>query len=775
MNALPKLRLVEATSPVTPTDTGWWRHLFVESEDAQLICDRDGVTQEVNRKAAQTLGLAAQTNLFTAGLFATPNAVRLRELLAREHGHTETVATVGLSCPQGYCLVADIQITPFAPGCSILTIKDTSRRQRFENHTQRLLAAIDSTPDVVLLTDAQFRITFVNPAFETITGSTIEEALGQPVDFFQAPDEKARTAEYIDCVTRGVDWVGEVINVRPDGSRYPVEMTFSAIHDRQGQLTGAVALQRDVSAKKKLQNDLLLERNLVRSIVNSLDGALYTLDGRLRITHFNDGWRKLPPEHGWLKLPGPPEAGRPLLDYVTDGTKRVELERLFHLVLTEGRPQEIQGMGSSGHHWTMSIFPWNHEGQIRGLICKVTDNSAFVSIQNQLIQAQKLETLGVLVAGVTHDFNNLLQVIHGNVDLLLMDPTVPETTRAKLDKIGQAEVRASGLSQQLLSFSRNNEEKVTILDFNEVLRESGDMARRILRSRTTLVLHPAPAPLKVRMDATRAMQVLLNLCVNAHDAMPKGGTLTVTNADVALTAPQAAKARKAPGTHFLRCSVTDNGTGIPPEVLPRIFNPFFTTKEKGKGTGLGLSIVHGVVSKAGGFIELESTLGVGTTFHVYLPLDQGELTSTETEARPQLKKGSGRLLVVDDLDLVLEFASSFLRQAGYEVVTANSAEAALEIIAASGEPFDLLFTDYTMPGQNGWQLIQAVTARSPGTRCLLASGYLDDTERAQMRQLPELRIMNKPYNIPEATAIIAQMLQAPGAGICHPPSRPTGE
>jgi two-component system cell cycle sensor histidine kinase/response regulator CckA len=210
--------------------------------------------------------------------------------------------------------------------------------------------------------------------------------------------------------------------------------------------------------------------------------------------------------------------------------------------------------------------------------------------------------------------------------------------------------------------------------------------------------------------------------------------------------------------------VSDTGTGIPPEVLPRIFNPFFTTKEKGKGTGLGLSIVHSVVSKAGGFIEVESTVGVGTTFHVYLPIDTGPLTKTDTEFRKQLVKGTGRLLVVDDLDLVLEFAANFLKQAGYQVFTANSAEAALKVLAQQKLPFDLVFTDYSMPGKTGWQLIQDIAARWPLTKCLLASGYLDDSERGEIAKNPAVRLLNKPYSIAQATTVIAEMLSGGNRG-----------
>jgi two-component system cell cycle sensor histidine kinase/response regulator CckA len=261
------------------------------------------------------------------------------------------------------------------------------------------------------------------------------------------------------------------------------------------------------------------------------------------------------------------------------------------------------------------------------------------------------------------------------------------------------------------------------------------------------------------MDATRATQLLLNLCINAHDAMPKrGGTLTITNELADLSPEQVAKFKPKSGRQFMRCRVSDTGMGIPPEVLPRIFTPFFTTKEKGKGTGLGLSIVHDVVNKAGGFIEVESEVGRGTTFNIYLPIDSGPLTKTDTDFKRQLTKGTGRILVVDDLDLVLEFASSFLSQAGYQVFTANSADAAIAILSKQNLPLDLVFTDYAMPGRNGWELIKEINARWPLTKCLLASGYLDEEVRTEIASNKSVRILNKPYAVPEATCVVAEIL-----------------
>lgn len=650
MPKLPKPNPFLAADEDLPSGTGWWRHLFLEARDPQLVCDRDGRVREVNDAGVRAFGLNRRSRLLEGGLLDPATTAQLRKILERDLSGPESITAVGVNIPDGTCLVADLRVTSLERGLWVIGIRLANPAWRGENPT-----------------------------------------------------------------------VGE----EPD------------------DVPGA----------------LFARRSLAHSLLNSLEGSLYLLDGRLRLLDFSDGWLKMPPEHGWLRFTETPQAGRSLLDYACDPNKRVELEKAFAAVLAEGQPQELQAVDALGRHWLMNVLPWRQDGQIRGLIYKVTDNTAFVGVQNQLFQAQKLGTIGALTAGVAHDFNNLLLAIRGNVGLLAMDPNTTDEAHTRLEQIDSAASRAGDLSQQLLCFSRPSEEKIAVLDFNEVAREAAALTQRLLRGRITLELQPSAEPPKVQMDGTRASQVLLNLCINAHDAMPKGGRLTIVNDIVALSETQAGKVRRKPGEKFVRCSISDTGTGIPPELLPRIFNPFFTTKDKGKGTGLGLSIVHNVVSKAGGFIEVESTVGAGTTFRVHLPVDRGPVTKPDTELRHKLRHGTGRLLVVDDLDLVLDFATNFLRQAGYEVLRASHADAALKILEEQSTPVDLIFTDYAMPGKTGWQLIQQASARWPSTRFLLASGYLDDTERAQISQNPAVRILNKPYGIAEATNVIADMLQ----------------
>ena len=260
------------------------------------------------------------------------------------------------------------------------------------------------------------------------------------------------------------------------------------------------------------------------------------------------------------------------------------------------------------------------------------------------------------------------------------------------------------------------------------------------------------------MDSTRAQQLLLNLCINSQDAMPQGGQLVIGNALVKLSSIQAAKAHSDPGAEFARCTVTDTGTGIPADVLNRMFDPFFTTKEKGKGTGLGLAIVQSVVAQANGFIEVETCVGKGTSFHIYLPRVETSATVKGKVPAGKLVKGTGRIMVVDDVDLVLDFTRTFLSTMGYDVLVANSADEALRILAGLETPVDLVFTDFNMPGMNGRELIQEAGSRWPSMKFILSSGYLEDHERQELTKDPRVNILDKPLNMRDAGDLITRAI-----------------
>jgi CheY-like chemotaxis protein len=278
-----------------------------------------------------------------------------------------------------------------------------------------------------------------------------------------------------------------------------------------------------------------------------------------------------------------------------------------------------------------------------------------------------------------------------------------------------------------------------------------------LRGNVVLDLVPLPEPIPVKIDPTRANQALLNLCVNAQDAMPDGGRLTITNTILTPSREQLERHSITGGGQFAVCSISDTGCGIPKEILPRVFEAFFTTKAKGKGTGLGLPIVRSVMQESAGFVDVETVPGHGTTFRLYFPLACEELQEARQETQAELARGSGQVLVVDDLDLLRDFTRNFLEAAGLTVLVASNGQEALNILAETANTVDLLFTDYSMPGMNGIDLIERVAPQWPAIRLVLSSGYLDEIARRRL-QTREVSVLCKPYDMREAAELIVQLL-----------------
>ena len=715
----------------------------------------------VNPKAARLLKLGraeteGRTLIFE--VLQAPAGPRLRDALRHGFTHPDTLHSVTISTGCRNNGMADLELMPLDEQHTLVTFKDVARRMRLESHVNRLVTAIDATPDVFFLTDADFRITFVNPAFHTVTGYDIEAVLDRTDEFLRASSEAEKVRAYLEQVGQGREWIGELTNLRSDGTPYQVEATISPISDMMGRFIGYVACERDITTRKKLEGDLRLQHDFVRSILHSLNGAIYSLDREFRITHANDGWRKLPAEHGGLRLDGPPEAGRCLLDYVPDPARRSELKETFETVLQSGQAQDSRFRAPDGHHWLVRISPWVHADRVRGLICNIADQTHYHELQDQLFQSQKMEIIGTLAAGVAHDFNNLLQAIRGNTSLVILQSPEDSDLHHWGEQINLAATRAAEITQQLLSFSRRSEEKRSVLDLNQVVQEASQLVRRTLRSNVNLEIVPAAKPVPVKIELSRATQTLLNLFVNAQDAMPDGGRVTVTNAIVPLPAETAKRHNVALDCRFARCSVSDTGCGIPADVLPRIFEAFFSTKEKGRGTGLGLSIVRRIMEEAGGFVDVESAAGRGTTFHLYFPLAAGNLTSAAAQPQDRpLPHGQGRVLVVDDLDLLRDFAKSFLETTGLTVFVAASGREALQLLEKEEGRVDILFTDYAMPGMNGADLIEQVAVRWPDIRPILASGYLEDPVLERLDKL-KTKVLAKPYEMQEAAALLVGMV-----------------
>jgi PAS domain S-box-containing protein len=408
--------------------------------------------------------------------------------------------------------------------------------------------------------------------------------------------------------------------------------------------------------------------------------------------------------------------------------------------------------------------------QVLGVATEITQRK---QLEGQLRQAQKMEAVGQLAGGIAHDFNNVLTAILGYTRLLLKDPAdLPARQRSDVEEIQQAAQRAATLTQQLLAFSRKQVLQLVVLDVNEVVQGMRTLLRRLIGEHITLVATLEHEPLLVRADQGQLQQVIINLSVNARDAMPAGGRLTIATAKVEL---DAAFVRGHPGAQpgpFVKLEVADTGMGMDAETRRRVFEPFFTTKAAGKGSGLGLATVYGIVKQSGGYIAVTSARARGATFTVYLPLVAGGVPEPAGETAPvPPRAGRETVLLVEDETGVRSLARRALQGFGYTVLEAGNGQEALAVARQCREPIDLLLTDVVMPEMGGRELAEALKEERPETRVLYTSGYPDTAGLQEEVEAATVAYLPKPYTPDDLAQKVREVLDAPadGAGERSPP------
>jgi len=373
------------------------------------------------------------------------------------------------------------------------------------------------------------------------------------------------------------------------------------------------------------------------------------------------------------------------------------------------------------------------------------------------VQARKMQAVGQLAGGIAHDFNNLLTAMIGFCDLLLLRHRAGDQSFADIMQIKQNANRAASLVRQLLAFSRQQTLRPKVLDVTDTLAELSQLLRRLIGQGVVLkIVHGRDLGL-VRVDQGQFEQVVINLAVNARDAMPSGGSLTVRTSNVSVTEPIDVAHETMPPGDYVRIEVIDSGVGIPKDVQARIFEPFFTTKAVGMGTGLGLSTVYGIVRQTGGFILVDSESDPsptpGTTFAIYLPRHAGGATADDKPADVDAERadtdltGSATVLLVEDEDPVRLFTARALRNKGYKVMEAKSGEVALELLAGHSERIDVLITDAVMPVIDGPSLIKLVRAQRPDIRVICISGHTDEALRERIRTAGDVLFLPKPFSL----------------------------
>ncbi|MEK6638638.1 MAG: ATP-binding protein, partial [Pseudomonadota bacterium] len=396
------------------------------------------------------------------------------------------------------------------------------------------------------------------------------------------------------------------------------------------------------------------------------------------------------------------------------------------------------------------------------VLLSIKDGSEESKLKKQVAQATKMQAVGQLAGGVAHDFNNILTGIIGHCDLMLMRHTPGDSDYDDIQQIKNNSNRAASLTRQLLAFSRQQTLRPQILQLPDIVAEISNLLQRLLGEMVTLTVKHGRSLGAVRADPGQLEQVIVNLVVNARDAMPRGGTVTIQTYAVSTAEVRKLGSDILPITDYTALSISDTGTGIPPELLPKIFEPFFTTKDVGKGTGLGLSTVYGIVKQSGGFIFADSTPGAGTSFVIYLPVHRSEAGAApappKSKPKPTETWGSGNILLVEDEDMVRAVAERALTRNGYTVLTAANGEAALEILAGRTD-IDLIVSDVVMPVMDGPTMVRQARVDFPAMPILFMSGYAEEQLR-KMIDLDNIAFLPKPFSVQQLAEAVRDIITA---------------
>ena len=607
-----------------------------------------------------------------------------------------------------------------------------------------------SHPNAVVLADSTGKIVYANGHAAELLGYTEAELSGLQVDELvpetsRGGHEHDRDSYLAAPDARPMGLGRDLQALRKDGRHISVEIGLSSFVSDGERYT--VAVLADITARKQMEADLLSTTANLKALIaaSPLATVVLDLEGNVRLWNpaatYVFGWSA--EEVLGKSLPHVPEAEMPEVREILLGVARGRVVSGMHLrrKRKDGHPIQVELFAAPQR---------DQDGRTVGVIEQMVDITARLHMEETLLQAQKMESIGRLAGGIAHDFNNMLTAISGFAQLLLLDLPEEGPEHESAEAIRRASDQAAALTQQLLTFSRRQMLQPTVLDPDEVVAGMEPMLRRLIGEHIDLKFTLQAAPGRLRADPVQIEQIILNLVLNSRDAMPDGGQLKIETEQVAFDDEYVAEHFAVTPGRYVMIAVSDTGIGMDRETRAHIFEPFFTTKERGKGTGLGLATTYGIVRQSGGHIWLYSEPGEGTTFKAYFPLVEDEVSATAAEL-PPTAGGTETILLVEDEPSVRELARLILERRGYRLLVAADPLEALAIVEDHEAPIDLLVSDVVMPLLSGPELAARVRALRPEMRTLFLSGYTEELVGSKGGLRATDGFLSKPFT-PDALA-----------------------
>ena len=700
-------------------------------------------------------------------------------LLASEHGRTkEMIAEVLRSGEPAEIEVASniLGERSLVYACRIAPVKDTEgigaltvvarditeRRKAQEEillQKTRFEQLFRNAPLGIAIMDGQDRIIDVNRAFEEIFGYSLEEARGRTINELVLPPEHALEGAGLSATTfRGEIAVAETRRRRKDGTLVDVRILGVPIA-AEGSLTGIYGIYEDISKRKRSEEELKRSEQRYRSFFEDDLTGDYTATAGGRLLSCNPAFLRI------FSFVSVEEAlRRNLREFFRNGA---DFESLLMKLTGEKKLeyQEIELLHPDGRTLYMVANltgKFNEKGDLVEIKGYLFDDTKRRELEMQLIQAQKLESLGTLAGGIAHDFNNILAIIMGHSSLLDKYRTEPEKTTQSIDAIRRATKRGASLVRQLLTFARKSEAYFESVNINDVVKEITKLLNETIPKTITVTTRfGADIPL-ITADATQIHQVFLNLCVNARDAMPKGGEIIISTGVVQGETLEA-HVPKTAAHQYVSIDVSDTGTGMDKTTLSRIFEPFFTTKKVGAGTGLGLAVVFGIIETHQGSIEVESEPGKGTTFHLYFPVPRRtpEEAGEASEGAEEVQGGNETILVVEDEEMLRDLVDTTLTSKGYSVLLAADGQEAIDLYVRHQEKIAAVLSDIGLPKLSGDEVYKRLKQINPYIKIVLASGFIEAEIRAELAGIGAKHFIQKPYQSDQILSTLRAVIDNP--------------
>jgi len=731
---------------------------------AAMTTDCDGVVQWANTFLSALTGYAVQEIVGRNAETLLP-----ADMASRHRDIPRNVAATGeswmgesvLRRKDGELRGVERTIAPIRDAAGNITrLLWTARDVRRRGELTDIL--YDCLPAPYQSLDGDGCLTAVNEAWIQALGYSREEAIGRWFGDFLAPDERDSFHErFPHCKEQGSVRDVEFTMVTRDGVQIQTSFDGNVARDGDGRFRQFHCVWRDVTERRRAERVVRsAEENYRRLIEQAGDGIFQVeRDGRFAVVN-----SALCEMLGYTReemsrlnvldtyLPGEREAGQRRLREVESG-RNIRFERL--MLRKDGSAAPVEASARL-----------LDDGRFQAIVRDVTERERAAEekakVQARLFQGQKMESIGRLAGGIAHDFNNLLTVINGYAAFLTAELTGPGPHREYAQEIAKAGERAASLTSQLLAFGRKQAVRPRAIDLNGVVADAARMLKRMIGEDIELVVTPAARLGLVMADPAHIQQIVMNLAVNARDAMPDGGRVEIATAEAELDAAAVATHEGAAPGRYVLLIVTDNGPGMAEEVRQKIFEPFFTTKDPAKGTGLGLAIVDGIAHQNGGWIDVESEIGRGSKFKIYLPrMEAGQQPQLGRPAAAATLDGKETVLLVEDQEPVRRLTRRMLALHGYRVLEAADGAEAQSVASRHTARIDLLLTDVVMPGISGWTLAEQLRKARPDLRVMLMSGYSEDMTARRGAPAAGLLFIQKPFGPAELAAKVREALAAP--------------